>query len=70
MNGEPPTAGQTIGRRVRLLADPERGSAPPEIIWLILGQLVAVLGALGLCTAYVGDPWIPVWLSWTLVAQW
>jgi hypothetical protein len=68
MNGEPPAAGRTVGRRVRLLADPERGSAPPEIIWLILGQFVAVVGAVVLCTAYLGDPWIPVWLSWTLVA--
>ena len=31
MNGEPPTAGRTIGSGVRLLADPERGSAPPEV---------------------------------------
>jgi len=68
MNGEPPTAGRTIISGVRLLADPERGSAPPEIIWLILGQFVAVVGAVVLCTAYLGDPWIPVWLSWTLVA--
>src|SRR5664279_2622368 len=67
MNGEP-TAGRTIISDVRLLADPERGSAPPEIIWLILGQFVAVVGAVVLCTAYLGDPWIPVWLSWTLVA--
>jgi len=36
MNGEPP-AGQSVVRRVRLLADPERGSAPPEMIWLLLG---------------------------------
>jgi len=68
MNGEPPTAGRTIISGVRLLADPERGSAPPEIIRLILGQFVAVVGAFALCTAYLGYPWIPIWLSWTLVA--
>src|SRR5664279_5766078 len=68
MNGEPPTASRTIISGVRLLADPERGSAPPEIIWLILGQFVAVVGAVVLCTAHLGVPWIPVWLSWTLVA--
>jgi hypothetical protein len=35
---------------------------------LILGQLGASVGAVALCTAYLGDPWIPIWLSWTLVA--
>ena len=38
------------------------------MIWWALGQLVAVLGAVGLGTAYLGDPWMPVWLSWALVA--
>ena len=69
MNGEPPTAGQAVGGwMVRLLADPERGSAGPEMIWMPLATLVAGAGAVGLIAAYLGDPLIPVWLSWTLVA--
>lgn len=54
---------------VRLLTDPERGSAGPEMIWMPLATLVAGAGAVGLITAYLGgDPLIPVWLSWSLVA--
>src|SRR5664279_1536884 len=56
MNDEPPTADRMIGKGMRLLADPERGSAPPEILWLILGQFAVIVGALGLCMAYLGDP--------------
>src|SRR5450755_2325620 len=67
MNGEPRPV--HLGDRWNsTLTAPERGSAPPEMIWWTLAPL-AVFGAIGLCLAYLfGRQVIPLWLSWVLVA--
>lgn len=52
-----------------MLANQERGSAGPEITWLLLGSLVVVIGAYSLIiTPFLGVQWFPVWISWTLIA--
>ena len=71
MNTEPePT--RPLGRWKMLLAAPERGSASPSVTWLTLGMIVALIGGMNLCTAYLFNqslkPFMPLWLSWVLVA--
>jgi hypothetical protein len=38
------------------------------VAWLLLGQLALIVGLFCLFWSYRGDPLIPVWLSWALVA--
>ncbi|MGS0688752.1 hypothetical protein ACVBEQ_26975 [Nakamurella sp. GG22] len=64
------TGGTSASRWDQLLADPERGSAGPEITWLLLGFIVGIVGAFSLViTPHLGVQWFPVWISWTLIGR-